>query len=141
MEYLATTFRFVTLNCQTLSSELQQTELSRLLRYLSTPFAALHETRTRGWPVISIENYTIYCGDVNERKVVGCATAVRNDYDNQWKNMAQRRLDASSYECGVAEDANYGSKVFIHLWIPLTARRHKHAFYDELNALMSKIPN
>ncbi|KAK6760610.1 hypothetical protein RB195_021901 [Necator americanus] len=34
MESLATTIRFVTLNCRTLASELQQAALSRLLRYL-----------------------------------------------------------------------------------------------------------
>ncbi|KAK6761327.1 hypothetical protein RB195_022403 [Necator americanus] len=58
MESLATAIRFVTLNCRTLSSELQQAALSRLLRYLCVPFAALQETRMRDRPVISIENYT-----------------------------------------------------------------------------------
>ena len=82
MESLATTIRFVTLNCRTLSSELQQAALSRLLRYLCVPFAALQETRMRDRPVISIENYTIYCGDADENKVGGCAIAVRNDYKN-----------------------------------------------------------
>ncbi|KAK6755892.1 hypothetical protein RB195_014343 [Necator americanus] len=81
MESLAT-IRFVTLNCRTLSSELQQAALSRLLRYLCVPFAALQETRMRDRPVISIENYTIYCGDADENKVGGCAIAVRNDYKN-----------------------------------------------------------
>ncbi|KAK6757048.1 hypothetical protein RB195_015090 [Necator americanus] len=57
MGSLATTIRFVTLNCRTLSSELQQTALSRLLRYLSVP-------------------------DTDEKKVDGCAIAVRNDYSN-----------------------------------------------------------
>ncbi|KAK6750652.1 hypothetical protein RB195_002556 [Necator americanus] len=65
MESLATTIRFVTLNCRTLSSELQQAALSRLLRYLCVPFAALQETRMRDRPVISIENYTVYCGDAD----------------------------------------------------------------------------
>ncbi|KAK6729954.1 hypothetical protein RB195_006792 [Necator americanus] len=69
MESLATTIRFVTLNCRTLSSELQQAALSRLLRYLCVPFAALQETRMRDRPVISIENYTIYCGDADENKI------------------------------------------------------------------------
>ncbi|KAK6744224.1 hypothetical protein RB195_011120 [Necator americanus] len=44
MESLATTIRFVTLNCRTLSSELQQAALSGFLRYLCVPFAALQET-------------------------------------------------------------------------------------------------
>ncbi|KAK6740814.1 hypothetical protein RB195_008958 [Necator americanus] len=81
MESLAPTIRFVTLNCRTLSSELQRAALSRLLRYLCVPFAALQETRMRDRPVISIENYTIYCGDADENKG-GCAIAVRNDYKN-----------------------------------------------------------
>ncbi|KAK6727327.1 hypothetical protein RB195_005179 [Necator americanus] len=82
MESLATTIRFVTLICRTLSSELQQVALSRLLRYLCVPFAALQETRMRDRPVISFENYTIYCSDADENQVGGCAIAVRNDYKN-----------------------------------------------------------
>ncbi|KAK6753807.1 hypothetical protein RB195_013035 [Necator americanus] len=42
----------------------------------------LKETRMRDRPVISIENYTIYCGDADENKVGGCAIAMRNDYKN-----------------------------------------------------------
>ncbi|KAK6757574.1 hypothetical protein RB195_015409 [Necator americanus] len=90
MESLATTIRFVTLNCRTLSSELQQAALSRPLRYFCVPSAALQETRMRDRPVISIENYTIYCGDADENKEGGCAIAVRND-------------------CGIAENVNSGS--------------------------------
>ncbi|KAK6734417.1 hypothetical protein RB195_017918 [Necator americanus] len=76
MESLATTIRFVTLNCRTLSSELQEAALSRLLRYLCVPFAALQKTRMRDRPVISIEDYTIYSGDADEK------IDVRNDYNN-----------------------------------------------------------
>ncbi|KAK6729955.1 hypothetical protein RB195_006792 [Necator americanus] len=94
MESLATTIRFVTLNCRTLSSELQQAALSRLLRYLCVPFAALQETRMRDRPVISIENYTIYCGDADENKVSGCAIAVRNDY----KDLVEE-FDSTSSRC------------------------------------------
>ncbi|KAK6735977.1 hypothetical protein RB195_018941 [Necator americanus] len=100
MESLAINNRFVTLNCRTLSSELQQAALSTLLRYLCVPFAALQETRMRDRPVISIENYTIYCGDADENKVGGCTW---------WRNLAQRRLDAPFYNCGIAEDVNSGS--------------------------------
>ncbi|KAK6750319.1 hypothetical protein RB195_002346 [Necator americanus] len=92
MESLATTIRFVTLNCRTLSSELQQAALSRLLRYLCVPFAALQETRMRDRPVISIENYPTYCGDADENKVGGCAIAVRNDY----KNLVEKYGSTSS---------------------------------------------
>ncbi|KAK6742721.1 hypothetical protein RB195_010157 [Necator americanus] len=82
MESLATTIGFVTLNCRTLSRELQQVALSGLLQYLCVPFSALPETRMRDRPVISIVNYTIYCGDADENKIGACAIAVRNDYKN-----------------------------------------------------------
>ncbi|KAK6731084.1 hypothetical protein RB195_007509 [Necator americanus] len=36
----------------------------------------------RDRPVISIENYTVYCSDDDENKVFGCAIPVRNDYKN-----------------------------------------------------------
>ncbi|KAK6728212.1 hypothetical protein RB195_005702 [Necator americanus] len=62
----ATTIRFATLDCRTLSSELQQTALFSILRYLSVPSAALQETRMRDRTVISIESYT--CGDADENK-------------------------------------------------------------------------
>ncbi|KAK6744420.1 hypothetical protein RB195_011243 [Necator americanus] len=65
MESLATTIRFVTLNCLTLSSELKQTVLSRLLRYLFVPSAALQKTR-------------------------GCAVAVRNDWNNLVEDFGSR---------------------------------------------------
>ncbi|KAK6762432.1 hypothetical protein RB195_023232 [Necator americanus] len=85
IESLATTIRFVPLSCRSLSSELPQTtlsRLSRLLRDLSVPFGALQETRMRDRPVISIENYTIYRGDADEKKIGGCEVAVRNDCNN-----------------------------------------------------------
>ncbi|KAK6755937.1 hypothetical protein RB195_014369 [Necator americanus] len=111
MESLATTIRIVTLNCRILSSELQQSAPSRLLRYPCVPFAALRETCMRDWAVISIENYTIYCGDADGNKVGGC---VKNDYNNL--------IVIAHAPTETAED------------------NKKDAFYDELNALMSKIP-
>ncbi|KAK6737667.1 hypothetical protein RB195_020027 [Necator americanus] len=78
MDALATTIYFVTLNCGTLSSELQQTALSKLLRYLCVRFAALHETRMRDGFVISIENYTICCDDADEKKLVRALSAFSN---------------------------------------------------------------
>ncbi|KAK6764789.1 hypothetical protein RB195_024919 [Necator americanus] len=122
MESLATTIRFVTLNCRTLSSELKGAALSRLLRHLCVPFAALQETRMTDRPVISIENYTIYRGDADENKVGGCAIAVRNDY----KNLVE------------------GRKLWIvsaHAPTETAEENTKDAFYDELKALMSKIPS
>ncbi|KAK6755846.1 hypothetical protein RB195_014312 [Necator americanus] len=79
MKSLATTIRFVTLNCRGLSSELQQAALSRLLRYFCVPFAALQETGMRDRFVIRIENYTIFCDDADENKLGGCSIAVRNE--------------------------------------------------------------
>ncbi|KAK6765448.1 hypothetical protein RB195_025387 [Necator americanus] len=68
MESLVTNIRLVTLNCRQLSSELQQAALSRLLRHLHAPFAVFQETRIRDRPLISDDNYTIYCGYADERK-------------------------------------------------------------------------
>ncbi|KAK6745082.1 hypothetical protein RB195_011659 [Necator americanus] len=78
MGSLETHIRLVTLNCWSPSSELQQAVLSRLLRYLRAPLAALQETRSDRL-LISINNHAIYCGDADERKV---GVAVRNDYNN-----------------------------------------------------------
>ncbi|KAK6740646.1 hypothetical protein RB195_008857 [Necator americanus] len=139
-ESLATTIRFVTLNCRTLSSELQQAALSRLLRYLSAPFAALQETRMRGRPVISIENYTIYCGDAVENKVGGCAIAVRNDY----KNLVEEFGSTSSRCAFLRLQDRRGRKLWVvsaHASTETAEDNSKDAFYDELNALMSKIPS
>ncbi|KAK6749812.1 hypothetical protein RB195_002053 [Necator americanus] len=140
MESLATTIRFVTLNCRTLSSELQQADLSRLLRYLCVPFAALQETRMRDRPVIGIENYTIYCGDADEKKVGGCAIAVRNDY----KNLVEE-FGSTSSRCAFLRLRDRGGRklwiVSAHAPTETAEDNSKDAFYDELNALMSKIPS
>ncbi|KAK6741645.1 hypothetical protein RB195_009487 [Necator americanus] len=138
MESLATTIRFVTLNCRTLSSELQQAALSRLLRYLCVPFAAVQETRMRDQPVISIENYTIYCGDADENKVGGCAIAVRNDY----KNLVEEFGSTSSRCAFLRLRDRRGRKLWIvsaHAPTETAEDNSKDAFYDELNGLMSKI--
>ncbi|KAK6749706.1 hypothetical protein RB195_001985 [Necator americanus] len=140
MESLTTTVRFVTLNCRTLSSELQQAALSRLLRYLCVPFSALQETRMRDRPVISIENYTIYCGDADENKVGGCAIAVRNDY----KNLVEEFGSTSSRCAFLRLRDRRGRKLWIvnaHAPTETAEDNSKDAFYDELNALMSKIPS
>ncbi|KAK6751951.1 hypothetical protein RB195_003395 [Necator americanus] len=138
MESLATTIRFVTLNCRALSSELQQAVLSRLLQYLCVPFAALQETRMRDRPVISIENYTIYCGDAYENKVGGCAIAVRNNY----KNLVEEIGSTSSRCVFLRLRDRRGRKLCIvsaHAPTETAEDNSKEAFYDELNALMSKI--
>ncbi|KAK6757363.1 hypothetical protein RB195_015281 [Necator americanus] len=140
LESLATTIRFVTLNCRTLSSEVQQAALSRLLRYLCVAFAALQETRMRDRPVISIENYTIYCGDADENKVGGCAIAVRNDY----KNLVEE-FGSMSSRCAFLRLRDRGGRklwiVSAHAPTETAEYNSKNAFYDELNALMSKIPS
>ncbi|KAK6757376.1 hypothetical protein RB195_015290 [Necator americanus] len=137
MEPLATTIRFLTLNCRTLSSELQQAALSTLLRYLCMPFAALQETRMRDRPVISIENYTIYCGDADENKVGGCAIAVRNDYTNLVKEFG-----STSSRCAFLRLRDRrGRKLSIvsaHAPTKADEDNSKDAFF---NALISKIPN
>ncbi|KAK6762745.1 hypothetical protein RB195_023450 [Necator americanus] len=97
MESLPTNIRLVMLNCRSLSTDLQQAALSRLLRYLHVPSAALQETRIRDRPLICIDNYTIYCSDADERKVGDCAIAVRNDYNNLVKEFG-----STSSRCLVA---------------------------------------
>ncbi|KAK6763511.1 hypothetical protein RB195_024001 [Necator americanus] len=69
-----------------------------LLRYLCVPLTARQETRMRDRPAISMENYTIYCGDADENKIVSAHAPTETAEDN-----------------------------------------NKDAFYDELNALISKI--
>ncbi|KAK6764524.1 hypothetical protein RB195_024736 [Necator americanus] len=117
MEFLAKAIRFVTLNCRTLSRN-------------------THEDR----PVISIENYTIYCGDTDEKKVGGCAIAVRNDYNNLVKEFG-----STSSRCAfVRLRDRRGRKLWIgsaHAPTEIAENNSKDAFYDELNALMSKIPS
>ncbi|KAK6735422.1 hypothetical protein RB195_018563 [Necator americanus] len=82
MESLARNIRLVTMNRRSLSSELQKAALSRLLLYLHAPFTALQETRIRDRSIINIDNYTIHRDDADERKVRGCETSVRNDYND-----------------------------------------------------------
>ncbi|KAK6741206.1 hypothetical protein RB195_009206 [Necator americanus] len=140
MESLATNIRLVTLNCPTLSSELQQAVLSRLLRYLCVPFAALQETRMKVRPVTSIENYTISCGDADENKVGGYAMAERNDY----KNFVEEFASTSSRCAFLRLRDRRGRKLWIvsaHAPTKTAENNSKDAFYDKFNALMSKIPS
>ncbi|KAK6759690.1 hypothetical protein RB195_021330 [Necator americanus] len=69
-ELLATTVRFITLNCRSLSSDLQQAALSELLGYLCVPFAVLQRTRVGDRLVISVGDYTISCIDSEPNKVL-----------------------------------------------------------------------
>ncbi|KAK6743811.1 hypothetical protein RB195_010859 [Necator americanus] len=90
--------------------------------------------------VISIENYTIYCGDVDENKECGCAIAVRKDY----KNLVEEFGSTSSRCAFLRLRDRGGHKLWIvsaHAPTETAEDNTKDAFYDELNALMSKIPS
>ncbi|KAK6762234.1 hypothetical protein RB195_023085 [Necator americanus] len=93
----------------------------------------------RDRPVISIKNYTIYCGDADENKASGWAIAVRNDYNN----MVEKFGSTSSRCAFVRLRDHRGCKLWIvSAHAPTeTEDNSKDAFYDELNALMSKIPS
>ncbi|KAK6734771.1 hypothetical protein RB195_018141 [Necator americanus] len=94
----------------------------------------------RDRPVISIKNYTIYCGDADENKVGGCAIAVRNDY----KNLVEEFCSMSS-RCVFVRLRDRRGRVFwivsAHAPTETAKDNSKNAFYDELNAFMSKIPS
>ncbi|KAK6742957.1 hypothetical protein RB195_010309 [Necator americanus] len=139
MKSLATTIRFVTLNCRTLSSK-QETALSRLLRYLSVPFAVLQGARMRDRPIISIESCIIYCSDADEKKVGGCAIAVRNDYNNLVEEFG-----STLSRCAFVRLRDRRGR---ELWManaqaPAKAAEDssKDTLYDEINALMPKVPS
>ncbi|KAK6741356.1 hypothetical protein RB195_009291 [Necator americanus] len=90
----------------------------------------------RDRPVISIENYTIYCGDADENKVGGCAIAVRNDY----KNLVEVFGSTSSRCAFLRLRDRRGRKLWIvsaHAPTETAEDNSKDVFYDELNALMS----
>ncbi|KAK6757250.1 hypothetical protein RB195_015212 [Necator americanus] len=90
--------------------------------------------------VISIKNNTIYCGDADENKVGGCAIAVRNDY----KNLVEEFGSTSSRCAFLRLWDRRGRKLWIvsaHAPTETAEDNSKDAFYDELNALMSKIPS
>ncbi|KAK6738361.1 hypothetical protein RB195_020463 [Necator americanus] len=94
----------------------------------------------RDRPVISIENYTIYCGDADEDKVGGCAIAVKNDY----KNLVEEFGSTSSRCAFLRLRDRRGRKFWIvsaHAPTKTAEDNSKDAFYDELNALMTKIPS
>ncbi|KAK6727627.1 hypothetical protein RB195_005363 [Necator americanus] len=94
----------------------------------------------RDRPVISIENHTIYCSDADENNVGGCAIAVRNDYMNLVEEFG-----STSFRCAFLRLRDRrGRKLWIvsaHALTEAAEDNSKEAFYDELNALMSKIPS
>ncbi|KAK6761568.1 hypothetical protein RB195_022586 [Necator americanus] len=119
MKSLAMAVRSATLKCCTMSSELQQTALSEILRYLCVLFAALQEIRIRDQPVISVGDYNIYCVYADEEEVGSCAIAVRNDYKNLVEEFGSTSTRFALYGCSITEDANSGSYELMQLRGPL----------------------
>ncbi|KAK6764639.1 hypothetical protein RB195_024818 [Necator americanus] len=110
------------------------------LDHIQNVSTVIEETRVRDRPAISIENYTIYCGDADENKVGGCAIAVRNDY----KNLVEEFGSTSSRCAFLRPRDRRGRKLWIvcaHAPTETAEDNSKDAFYDELKALMSKIPS
>ncbi|KAK6765386.1 hypothetical protein RB195_025346 [Necator americanus] len=94
--------------------------------------------RIRHWSVISIKNYTIYCGDADENKIGGCAIPVRKDY-----NKLVEEFCSTSSRCFVRLRDRRGRKLWIvsaHKPTETAEDNSEDAFYDKLNSLMSKIP-
>ncbi|KAK6742608.1 hypothetical protein RB195_010082 [Necator americanus] len=94
----------------------------------------------RDRPVFSIENYTVYCGDADENEVSDCAIAVMNDY----KNLVEEFGSTSSRCAFLRLRDRRGRKLWIvnaNASTETTKDNTKDAFYDELNALMFKIPS
>ncbi|KAK6737183.1 hypothetical protein RB195_019712 [Necator americanus] len=76
---------------------------------LESMYGDVRQTCMRDRLVISIEKYTIYCGD-DENKVGGCAIPVRKGYNNLVKKFGSMscRLDAPLHDRRTAEDVNSG---------------------------------
>ncbi|KAK6764110.1 hypothetical protein RB195_024438 [Necator americanus] len=123
-----------------MSSDLQQTALSRLLRNLWVPFATLRETGIRNRPFISIGDYTIYCSNDDDEKKISCAIAVRNDYANMMNEVGSTQL-----RCDFLRLRDHRGRIFwfvcAHASTETAEENNKDAFYDEDNALMSRIPS
>ncbi|KAK6735415.1 hypothetical protein RB195_018558 [Necator americanus] len=141
-----TLHRLVTLNCWSLSSELQQTALSKLLlylhtispHYLCTVYCIARNTHQRS---LHHQYRQLYhpLDDADERKVGGCAIAVRNDYNDSVDELRyERRQDAPLYDCGIAEDFEMWI-VSAHAATETTEYYNKDVFYEKFSTLISKI--
>ncbi|KAK6744867.1 hypothetical protein RB195_011531 [Necator americanus] len=89
---------------------------------------------------ISIENYTIYCGDADEKKVGSCAIAARKNYNQ----LVEEFGSTSSRYAFVRPRNRRGRKLWIksaHAPAETDEDNSKDTYYDEINALMSKIPS
>ncbi|KAK6760925.1 hypothetical protein RB195_022118 [Necator americanus] len=92
----------------------------------------------RDRPISSIENYTIHCGDTDEKKVGGYAITVRNDY-----NKLVEKHGSTLPSCALVRLGDrMGCKlriVSVHAPTESVEDNGKDASYNQLNALMSKI--
>ncbi|KAK6757193.1 hypothetical protein RB195_015176 [Necator americanus] len=94
----------------------------------------------RDRPLINVENYNKCCSDVDEKKVHGCAIAVRNDCSN----LAEEFGSTSSTCAFVRLQDRRGGKLWIvSVLAPTEAAENntRDAFYGEINAIMSTILN
>ncbi|KAK6734654.1 hypothetical protein RB195_018068 [Necator americanus] len=104
--------------------------------YLSCSEVTISDYLVSGM-MTSIDNYTIYCGGTDERKVGGCAKTVRSDY-----NKLVEEIASNSSGCAfVRLRDRRGLKLCIgSAHAPTeTTDDHKDAFYDELNTMISKL--
>ncbi|KAK6736705.1 hypothetical protein RB195_019416 [Necator americanus] len=94
----------------------------------------------RDRPVIIIENYITCCSDADEKKVGGCAIAVKNDY-----NKLMEEFGSTSSTCAYVQLRDRRAhKLWIvgaHAPIETAEDNSKNAIYDEIDAMMSKIPS
>ncbi|KAK6744770.1 hypothetical protein RB195_011470 [Necator americanus] len=92
MESLATAIHFFKTKCQTLSSELRQVALPELLGYLSMRLLRCkkHASETGPPAVWSDGDYTISCGDSDEKKAVlrdSCEERLKESGGGIWLNV------------------------------------------------------
>ncbi|KAK6761375.1 hypothetical protein RB195_022437 [Necator americanus] len=73
-------------------------------RYLCVLLAAPGNTHPK-WPTIGIRNYIFYCGDADERRVGGNATAGRKDYNNLVEQFDSASPSQQVVNVGIDADA------------------------------------
>ncbi|KAK6754469.1 hypothetical protein RB195_013459 [Necator americanus] len=91
----------------------------------------------RDRPVISIENYTTYCGNADEKKVGGCVIAVKKDYNNLVEGFG-----STSSRCAFVRLRD--SRKTLYCKCPRKLRKPLRTTVrtpSMVNALMSKIPS
>ncbi|KAK6764133.1 hypothetical protein RB195_024455 [Necator americanus] len=90
--------------------------------------------------MISVSNYTIYCIYSDERKVGGCAIAVRNDHNILMEKFGSR---SSRYVLERLQDRRRLKLCIVRAHAPTETAEYynKDAFHNEFNTLMSNIPS